>query len=102
MTPAACLEAARLAFAFRAQFQQDFMIDLIGYRRYGHNEGDEPGFTQPLMYDIIRSHPTVRAVWADTLAARGILITLGRPTKWCSSASPGCNRSTKICSPKKI
>ena len=71
--PAACLEVARLAFAFRAQFHKDFMIDLIGYRRYGHNEGDEPSFTQPLMYDVIRSHPTVRALWADRLAARGIL-----------------------------
>ncbi len=71
--PAACLEVARLAFAYRAQFHKDFMIDLIGYRRYGHNEGDEPGFTQPLMYDVIRAHPTVRALWADRAAARGIL-----------------------------
>ncbi len=71
--PAACLEVARLAFAFRAQFHKDFMIDLIGYRRYGHNEGDEPSFTQPLMYDVIRNHPTVRTLWAERLAARGIL-----------------------------
>ena len=48
--PAACLEAARLAWEYRARFGRDFLIDLIGYRRYGHNEGDEPAFTQPLMY----------------------------------------------------
>ena len=48
--PEACVEAARLAIAYRAKFQRDFLIDLIGYRRYGHNEGDEASFTQPLMY----------------------------------------------------
>jgi 2-oxoglutarate dehydrogenase E1 component len=51
--PVACVEAARLAFAYRAKFQRDFLIDLIGYRRWGHNEGDEPAFTQPLMYQKI-------------------------------------------------
>ncbi len=62
--PEACMEAARLAFAYRSQFQKDFLIDLIGYRRYGHNEGDEPAFTQPLMYQKIEKHPTVREIWA--------------------------------------
>ncbi|GAB4449860.1 MAG: 2-oxoglutarate dehydrogenase E1 component [Anaerolineae bacterium] len=71
--PEACIEAAQLAFAYRAAFHKDFLIDLIGYRRYGHNEGDEPGFTQPVMYERIRAHPTVRAQWADTLAARGVI-----------------------------
>jgi 2-oxoglutarate dehydrogenase E1 component len=69
--PAACVEVARLAFAYRAKFQRDFLIDLIGYRRWGHNEGDEPGFTQPLMYQAIASHPTVREIWAKTLVDRG-------------------------------
>src|SRR5688572_9212585 len=67
----ACVEAARLAFAYRERFQRDFLIDLIGYRRHGHNEGDEPAFTQPLMYKQIASHPTVRETWARTLEARG-------------------------------
>jgi 2-oxoglutarate dehydrogenase E1 component len=71
--PEACVEAARLAFAYRERFQRDFLIDLIGYRRYGHNEGDEPAFTQPLMYQRIGEHPTVRDVWARTLVARGII-----------------------------
>jgi 2-oxoglutarate dehydrogenase E1 component len=69
--PEACVEAARLAFAYRERFQRDFLIDLIGYRRYGHNEGDEPAFTQPLMYQKIASHPTVREIWARTLETRG-------------------------------
>ncbi|HEX3053929.1 MAG TPA: 2-oxoglutarate dehydrogenase E1 component [Aggregatilineaceae bacterium] len=69
--PEACMEAARMAFAYRAEFQRDFVIDLIGYRRYGHNEGDEPAFTQPRMYEVIREHPTVRALWAQTLVKQG-------------------------------
>src|SRR4051812_45891040 len=69
--PEACVEAARLAIAYRAKFQRDFLIDLIGYRRHGHNEGDEGSFTQPLMYARIASHPTVRDIWARTLVARG-------------------------------
>jgi len=69
--PEACVEAARLAFAYRERFQRDFLIDLIGYRRHGHNEGDEPAFTQPLMYKKIASHPTVREIWARSLETRG-------------------------------
>ncbi len=69
--PEACVEAARLAAAYRERFQRDFLIDLIGYRRHGHNEGDEPAFTQPLMYQKITAHPTVREQWARTLEGRG-------------------------------
>jgi 2-oxoglutarate dehydrogenase E1 component len=69
--PAACLEAARLAWEYRARFGLDFLIDLIGYRRFGHNEGDEPAFTQPLMYKAIASHKTVRELFAEQLAAQG-------------------------------
>ncbi|MCS7051410.1 MAG: thiamine pyrophosphate-dependent enzyme, partial [Thermomicrobium sp.] len=58
--PEACLTAARLAFAYRQRFHKDVLIDLIGYRRWGHNEGDEPTFTQPVMYRRIAHHPTVR------------------------------------------
>src|SRR5688572_6608208 len=67
----ACVEAARLAIAYRRQFQRDFLIDLIGYRRHGHNEGDEPAFTQPIMYRKIGEHPTVRQIWAQHLVERG-------------------------------
>jgi 2-oxoglutarate dehydrogenase E1 component len=55
------------------RFKRDFLIDLIGYRRHGHNEGDEPAFTQPLMYRAIAAHPTVRAIWAHTLAERSVV-----------------------------
>jgi 2-oxoglutarate dehydrogenase E1 component len=71
--PIACLEAARLAAAYRVRFRRDFLIDLIGYRRHGHNEGDEPAFTQPMMYERISAHPTVRKIWADTLASKGVI-----------------------------
>lgn len=69
--PEAVVEAARLAFAYRQRFMKDFVIDLIGYRKWGHNEGDEPAFTQPLQYEVIRNHPTARALWADRLVQSG-------------------------------
>lgn len=67
--PVACLRVARMALAYRNQFKRDFFIDLIGYRRYGHNEGDEPRFTQPKMYAMIDRLPTVRQQWATQLVA---------------------------------
>src|SRR5688500_4895823 len=71
--PEACVAVARLAFAYRETFKRDVLIDLVGYRRYGHNEGDEPGFTQPLLYQKIASQPTVREQWARTLETRGVI-----------------------------
>jgi 2-oxoglutarate dehydrogenase E1 component len=71
--PIACLEAARLAWEYRARFRRDFLIDLVGYRRHGHNEGDEPAFTQPIMYRKVAEHPTVRDIFADTLIRQGTL-----------------------------
>ncbi len=71
--PAACMEVARIALAYQERFERDILIDLIGYRRYGHNELDEPSFTQPLMYQVIRSHPTVRKIWADKLTAANVI-----------------------------
>jgi 2-oxoglutarate dehydrogenase E1 component len=71
--PEACMAVTRMAHAYREKFNKDFMIDLVGYRRFGHNEGDEPAYTQPLMYETIRDHPTVREIWAGELERRGIL-----------------------------
>ncbi|MCC7161789.1 MAG: 2-oxoglutarate dehydrogenase E1 component [Anaerolineae bacterium] len=71
--PEAAIEAAWLAAAYRLKFRKDFVINLVGYRRHGHNEGDEPGFTQPLMYEKMEEHPTVRAIWANTLIQRGLI-----------------------------
>ena len=73
--PEACIEVARLAIAYRQKFQEDFLIDLVGYRRYGHNEGDEPRFTQPRMYRAVDALPTVRQQWAKTLVERGDIDT---------------------------
>ncbi len=69
----ACLAAVRLAMAFRTKFQHDVLIDLVGYRRHGHNEGDEPNFTQPMMYARVREHPTVRELFARRLAESGVI-----------------------------
>ncbi|HEX7918429.1 MAG TPA: multifunctional oxoglutarate decarboxylase/oxoglutarate dehydrogenase thiamine pyrophosphate-binding subunit/dihydrolipoyllysine-residue succinyltransferase subunit, partial [Gemmatimonadales bacterium] len=69
--PEACLSAVRLAMAYRAQFANDVLIDLVGYRRHGHNESDEPAYTQPLMYERIKALPTVRARYAERLVAAG-------------------------------
>jgi 2-oxoglutarate dehydrogenase E1 component len=69
--PVACIEAARLAIAYRQRFKLDYLIDLVGYRRYGHNEGDEPAFTQPQVYQIVAAHPTVREKYAKQLIERG-------------------------------
>ena len=69
----ACLSAVRIAMAFRARFHDDIVIDLMGYRRHGHNEGDEPAYTQPLQYQAIGAHPTVRSIWAKQLTDTGVL-----------------------------
>jgi 2-oxoglutarate dehydrogenase E1 component len=71
--PEACIEAARIALAYLERFHKDFVIDLVGYRRYGHNEGDDPAVTQPVMYREIARHPTVRQLWAKTLLERGLI-----------------------------
>jgi 2-oxoglutarate dehydrogenase E1 component len=71
--PEAVVHAARLAIAFRQQFKQDVMIDLWSYRRYGHNEGDEPTFTQPVMYREIERHPTVATLYAQRLIGSGVI-----------------------------
>ncbi len=68
-----CIAVARMAWAYREKFQKDFLIDLVGYRRWGHNEGDEPEFTQPRMYEQIRNHPSVRELWARELERRGVI-----------------------------
>ncbi len=71
--PAACVTAVRIAVAYRAHFGKDFLIDLVGYRRYGHNEGDEPSFTQPIQAAAIKAHPTVRARWGAQLVTEGVV-----------------------------
>ncbi|KHF40444.1 2-oxoglutarate dehydrogenase E1 component [Halalkalibacter okhensis] len=71
--PEACLAAIHLAVQYRKRFKKDFLIDLIGYRRFGHNEMDEPAVTQPATYTLIRKHPTVRAIYADQLSEKSVI-----------------------------
>lgn len=71
--PEACLTAIRLAHAYRERFLKDVIVDLVGYRRWGHNENDEPTFTQPKMYALINQHPTVRDLWVQRLVQKGLI-----------------------------
>ena len=73
--PEAVIWVAQLAVAYRQKFKCDFVIDLIGYRRHGHNETDEPSFTQPLMYKKIKAHPTVLTLYSQKLAKEGVVST---------------------------
>ena len=71
--PEAVCFVARFALEYRMKFHKDVVIDLVCYRRHGHNEADEPAATQPLMYQIIRQKPTARQIYAEKLAAEGVL-----------------------------
>jgi len=70
--PEACCYVAQLAMEFRQQFKKDVVIDMFCYRRHGHNESDEPAFTQPLMYRTIAQHPTTRQIYGRKLAQEGV------------------------------
>jgi 2-oxoglutarate dehydrogenase E1 component len=71
----AVVHAAQLALEYRMRFSLDIFIDLLGYRKYGHNEGDEPKFTQPLLYNAIAKHKNPRDLYADKLIASGVIST---------------------------
>jgi 2-oxoglutarate dehydrogenase E1 component len=71
--PEAAVSAIKLALAFRRRFGHDVVVDLVGYRRWGHNEGDEPAYTQPLMVERIQQHPSVREQYAAKLVEEGVL-----------------------------
>jgi 2-oxoglutarate dehydrogenase E1 component len=71
--PEAVVHVARIAVEFRQQFKKDVVLDMFCYRRFGHNESDEPAFTQPLMYKTIAKHPTTRAIYAERLVKDGTI-----------------------------
>jgi 2-oxoglutarate dehydrogenase E1 component len=71
--PEAAVRVIRLAFAFRTAFKKDVVVDMVCYRRYGHNESDEPAFTQPRMYEVIANHRSVRKLYTELLVNRGDL-----------------------------
>ena len=81
----ACLAAIRLAMAYREKFRRDVLIDLVGYRRHGHNESDEPTYTQPVMYERIKQLPPVRSRYAEQLAAEGV-VSVEEATQQAESA----------------
>ncbi|GGD63063.1 2-oxoglutarate dehydrogenase E1 component [Paenibacillus nasutitermitis] len=71
--PEACIAAVRMACEYRHKFHKDFLIDMIGYRRYGHNETDDPETTQPLLYQKQRNHPRVVSIYENVLKSKGLI-----------------------------
>ena len=80
--PEAALAAVRLAMMYREKFRNDVVIDVVGYRRHGHNEGDEPAYTQPMMYERIKQTPTVREKYAAQLAQEGVVDQAAAQAEW--------------------
>ena len=97
--PEACVRAARLAFVFRQTFHKDVVIDLVCYRKHGHNEGDDPSYTQPLMYQRIEAKRSVRELYTESLVCRCDMplaegrVTLGRLQRASRSSSTRCGAS---------
>merc|ERR1711916_106044 len=73
--PEAVVHCAKIATEYRQKFNRDVVIDMVCYRRFGHNEGDEPSFTQPLMYKKIKSHPTTLTIYGNKLNSEGLTST---------------------------
>ncbi len=71
--PISCVSAIKIAYEYRKKFKKDFLIDLVGYRRYGHNEMDEPRTTQPALYNEIDNHPSVASIFAEALESKNII-----------------------------
>ena len=97
--PEAVVYAAKVAIEFRQKFHKPVVIDMFCYRRFGHNEGDEPSFTQPLMYKKIRAHATTLEIYAEKLIGEGVL-TPGEVEKlkadWRSASRPSSKRARPI------
>ena len=99
--PEACIRVARLAFEYRQAFNKDVVIDLVCYRRRGHNEGDDPSFTQPLMYDLIEQKRSVRKLYTESLIGRGDITleeaeqALRTTSSSWSGSSPRCARPSQ-------
>ena len=91
--PEACIRVARLAFEYRQAFNKDVVIDLVCYRRRGHNEGDDPSYTQPLMYDLIEQKRSVRKLYTESLIGRGD-ITSRRPSRSSRTTSSSSSGSS--------
>ncbi len=71
--PEAAMRVAQIAFDYRQQFKKDVVIDMICYRRHGHNEADDPSYTQPILYRKIKEHPSVGKLYGERLVREGVL-----------------------------
>ena len=91
--PEAAVAAVRLALRYRQVFHKDVVIDLVGYRRLGHNEADEPSATQPTMYTAIREHPSTRVLYARKLIEAGVIDARAASTSWQTTIG---RRSTRV------
>ena len=99
--PVACIEAARIAYAYRVKFRKDFLIDLIGYRRHGHNEGDDPSLTHPMLYRRIEAHETVRKLWADRLVSAH-LVEAEKPEDMVAERMNGMQKMLDELKPEEV
>ncbi len=88
--PEACIRASQLAYGFRQMFRKDVVIDMVCYRRHGHNEGDDPSYTQPLLYRKIKDHPSVAVLYSERLERAG-LITAEEVQQLRSDLAAGLN-----------
>ena len=93
----ACIAAIRLAMAYRERWGRDVVIDLIGYRRYGHNETDEPAYTQPMMAAQIKAHPPVSEIYAEQLVKEGVVSAEEVESEGAERARASFRRSTRSC-----
>lgn len=103
--PEACVRVAQLAFEYRQQFNKDVVIDMIGYRRHGHNEGDDPSYTQPMMYSKIAERPSVQEQYTDKLILSGVLTAEEgeeATTRFDKSLQTALDRSREEAPPKGI
>ncbi len=99
--PESCVRVGKLAYAYRKRFAKDVVIHLVCYRRFGHNEGDEPSYTQPLMYDLIQQHRSVRKLYTEVLISRND-ITLEQAEQSLSEYHDTLQRAldeTRACAP---
>ena len=95
--PEAVVHAARIAIEFRQKFNKDVVIDMFCYRRHGHNEGDEPAFTQPMMYKKIAKHPTTREIYSKELIKQNLISgeeALGFVNDWYEKLESDYKKST--------
>ena len=103
--PEACVRVAKIAFEYRQQFNKDVVIDMIGYRRHGHNEGDDPSYTQPMMYEKISARPSAKDIYAKRLTEKGSLTEEDieqEMQKWNSKFQAALDKSRNEAPPKGI